>query len=185
MSRACMVLLALTLVAQSLSGQSGSLTESMTEEQLEQFNRSRLSVDVWFTKFSVFSLESYRRWTGRQGFDRVTEPQFYAVAGYPEEAKKAQTHRTVGWSLFVGGGAMAAGGFAWMTLGLLALEYGGWDYMDAGFSGLFGGAIVSLVGTIPLALGSSRVRRNWSSVEQAEMAADKYNRNLAKRIRGE
>ncbi len=184
-------LLALALLVPLLSAQSQSLTESMTEKQLEEFNKSCLSVDVSIAAsaspggFGSFSLESYRRWTGRQGFDRLTESQFYTIAGYPEEANKAKTYKTVGWSLLIAGGAIVVGGLTWTTLGMTTLDYDDPDYSTKMNTSLYGGIAVSLAGMIPAIIGRARVRRNWSSVEQAQMAADKYNRTLAKKIRGE
>lgn len=191
MSKRWKYILVLTFVVPSLFAQSESPTESMTEEQLEQFNQSKLSVDVGITTsafaggFGMLSLESYRRWTGRQGFDRVSEPQFYNIAGYPEEAKKADTYKSVGWGLLIAGGAMVVGGLAWMMLGVTATDYDNPNYLTRMNTSLYGGLIISLVGVIPLTIGSTRVRRNWSSAEQAQIAADKFNRSLAKRILSE
>jgi len=173
--------------------QSESLTESMTEEELDEFNRNRLTVDVGTTSTLTggfgwsfgWSMESYERWTGRNGFDRLSESQFYAIAGYPVESQKAATYKKVGWGLAVGGGVMSFGGLLWMMLGSFNDNYDdpNWDTKTAW--SLYGGMALSLGGIIPLWIGSSRVRKNWSSAEQAQTVAERYNRRLAKKIRGE
>lgn len=166
-------------------------TESMTAEQLEEFNRNRLTVDVGLVTsavgggFGVLSLESYRQWTGRQGFDRVSEAQFYRIAGYPIEAEKAAKYKTTGWALLIGGGGLMLGGFTWMLLGTTSLDYDDPDYLTKMNRSLYGGLALALGGGIPFWIGSSRVRKNWSSAEQAQMVADAYNGKLAKKIRGD
>ena len=168
--------------------QSESLTDSMTEEQTDEFNQSKLSVDVGITTsatgsgFGVISLESYRRWTGRQGFNRLSESYFFEIAGYPQEAQKAAAYKQVGWTLLIGGGAICVGGFAWMLMASSNTDYEDPDYMTKFTTALYGGMALGLGGMIPAWIGSTRLRKNWASVEQAQIAADKYNRKLGKRI---
>jgi hypothetical protein len=188
MRRSWAVLLALTVLTTPLFAQSESNTESMTEEQLEAFNQGILIVDVGltstFTGGFAWSLETYNRWKGFQGFARLSESQFYAIAGYPAEAQKAAAYRSVGWGLAIGGGAMVVGGLLWMMLGVTADTYDpNWE-TKANWA-LYGGTVLSLGGVIPMWIGSSRLRKNWSSVEQAKIVADKYNRKLADKIRGD
>ena len=188
MWKMCIGLLVLTIVAASLFAQSESLTESMTEEQLEEFNRDRLTVDVGITTSAVargfggITMESYRNWTGRQGFERLSESQFYAIAGYPEQSEEAGKYKKTGWALLIGGGALIVGGLAWMTLGMTSLDYDDPDYSTKMNRSLFGGSALSLGGMIPFWIGRKRVQKNWSSAEQAQMVADEYNRKLAEKI---
>ena len=70
----------------------------MTPEQLQQFNRQRLTVEVGITTsvsggFGALSMESYRLWTGRKGFGRLSEAEFYSIAGYPDESVQAAKYR--------------------------------------------------------------------------------------------
>ena len=187
MWKICISLLVLTFITASLFAQSESLTESMTEEQLEEFNRNRLTVDVGITTsvigggFGGITMESYRIWTGRQGFERLSESQFYAIAGYPEQAEKAGKYKMTAWALLIGGGALLVGGLAWMTLGMTSLDDDP-EYSTKMERSLYGGMAVSLGGLIPFWMGRNRVRKNWSSAEQAQMVADEYNRKLAEKI---
>jgi hypothetical protein len=181
----CILVSVFMLATSSLFAQSETLTESMTEEQLAEFNRNRLSVDVSIVAVGLVSgiaVESHRRWEGRQGFEQLSESQFYAIAGYPEQAEKAGIYKQGGWALLIGGGAMCVGGLAWMTFGITSLEYDDPDYSTKMNTSLYGGMVLSLVGLLPLFIGERRVRTNWSSVQQARMVADEYNRKLAEKI---
>jgi hypothetical protein len=181
-----LALLAILLLAASspLMGQ----TEQMTPDQLQEYNRSRLYIDLSVATtavsrgFGAFAVESHSLWTARQGFNQLSEAVFYKIAGYPNEAKKASQYKTLGWTLLIGGGALMAGGFAWMMIGPTSADYSDPDFVSKMYTGLIGGSVMMLVGVIPLYIGRNRVRKNWSSTEQAQIAADEYNAKQAAKI---
>jgi len=85
----------------------------MTEELLEEFNRNRLTADVGIAFSGGWGVvTANRKCTGRQGFEKLSEAQFYEIAGYPEQAEKAAKYKTIGWALVIGRGAMFVGGSA-------------------------------------------------------------------------
>lgn len=172
-----LLLLTVPLIAQ---------TQDMTSEQQKAFNQQSLYIDAAALIVSPWLLfmNPTHIWTARQGYQPISEAALYSIAGHPEEAKKASIHKTIGWSLLLGGAAMVVGGSIWMIAGQPS-DYSDPDYMSKLQTALYGGMVVSLVGVIPLYIGIGKVRSNWSSVQQASILTEEYNKGLAESIRNQ
>jgi hypothetical protein len=157
-------------------------TSDLTSEQTKSFDLSALHVDSAMIIASPWFMDPTRLWTARQGFQQISEATLYSIAGFPVEAKKASIHKTMGWTLLLGGAAMVVGGSVWMVAGQ-PQDYSDPDYMSKLQSALYGGMVVSLIGIIPTYIGISKVRTNWSTVQQASSVAESYNEALIEKIK--
>jgi hypothetical protein len=176
------VMVVLITIASPLMAQ----TEQMSAEQVQAYKLGRLYVDgsAVAVTMGFWALDPNHSWTARRGLESLSESMFYETAGYPNEAKRAAAHKSIGWACLVGGGAMFVGGLAWMTLGVTS-DYSDPNYLDKFSTSLYGGMAVSLLGIIPFYIGMNKVRKNITSTEQAQMIADEYNTKLARKITGE
>lgn len=116
------------------------------------------------------SASQIKSWIGYQGFTRISETEFYSIAGYQREAleatKFAKTTSTMVWGGF--GVAMAGLGIMLLTMN------------DFSSLGLYGGGVLVIGGSIPMLIGAYRT--NWSTVGNAISVAEEYNIRLKKKI---
>ena len=111
-------------------------------------------------------------WHGYEGFNRVSEAEFFQIAGFPAEAERARQYRLEGaiWSVVVG--ALYAGVISLMLAS------------GSKRAGFYWGIGFGLVGVVPLSIGLSRLIENWSTAAQANSAALTRNEEIESEIRG-
>lgn len=138
-----------------------------------EFNRQRLTIEpvgmsAGFWSGGLYGGSatgmSWRKWLAYQGFSLISEPEFFRVAGYEEEAGRAERHHTGAIMEAVGGGLLA-------TMGLVILADSDGDVPLLG--------ILTAVAGIGLAWdGSIRMDQNWAPFDIAKDVADQYNSQL-------
>ena len=71
----------------------------LTDEQLKQYNREKLSIEVKTQSYGSFSMRTgttssreIKSWTAYKGFNPITEVEFFTLTGFEEEAQKAREH---------------------------------------------------------------------------------------------
>jgi len=161
----------------------------LTEFQEVEYNRLKLSVETMITDFGYVDLnsglmlsETYTKWQGYIGFEKVDEASFFAIAGYDKEAEKAtdfinqnRTLTTIGVIGMTIGMVMMLGS---MTIDL---DYGSPEYEQESKRQdllLYGGAGVGMIAAIPFSIGVDKSMRSWSPITLANSVADEYNYKL-------
>ncbi len=119
-----------------------------------------------------------RQWVVTEGFDKITEPTFLKLAGYPKEARKSQLKRFGVWSLLVSSGVLSVAGMLVMAGPLLTNNYAGntVDSVTVGGGLAIGGLTLMAVGVfIPM---------NILPYGRAEQIARDYNQALLEKLNG-
>ncbi len=96
--------------------------ESLSEKEMTEFNRSRLSFETkagtygYFGDHGFWGEINYKYWVGYQGFSPVSEADFFDIAGYEKEAEEARRYeRKTSDFLWGGLAAIAIGGILYLT----------------------------------------------------------------------
>lgn len=143
------------------------------------YNRERLTIepmgmsaDIWSSGpfVGTGSGMTWRKWLAYKGFSQVSEPEFFRLTGYPDEAEKAQGHYKAAIGEMIGGGLLAVVGCIFLAGG-----YGDspvdWTQVDIGY----------LAGIVGVALtwdGSVRMDHNWAPFGLVNGIAEQYNERL-------
>ena len=154
--------------------------------QEETSLRELLNIDIKVTgygtvnslspNFAVGSYTSVKKWTPYLGFTRISEPDFFSIAGYDKEAiaseKYAKKVEIWGWSglgiLAVGLSIFLSGLIKSYNVEEYSDEY--WDTFDTRSVG----ASIVLVYLLPLGVSLYYAGNNWATVGQAQYVADEY-----------
>lgn len=143
------------------------------------FNRERLTIEPVGMSASLWSGGLYagsatgmtwRKWLAYRGFTKISEPEFFRTTGYEQEAKLAETFRTLTIAEAVGGVALAG-------LGLLLLS-SGYDDRPVDWGQVRVGYAASIVGIALTWDGSIRMEQNWAPYDLAKDIASQYNARL-------
>ncbi len=160
----------------ALSALSAVSMSSLTQREMVDFNRSRLSFETKSGTYGYFGDEgffgeiSYRYWVGYQGFERVSEADFFEIAGYKTEAKEARRYHEITWDIFWGG--------------LLSTVAGTVLYYTSGVSDAkeVGGALLIAGGSVALSIAVFRMTTNRYPSNIAQSVADDFNERLIEDI---
>lgn len=152
--------------------------QDMTAEQEREFNRQRLNVEVTqqfsgfvSLRYGMMGGESTTRWKGYRGFTQISEPEFYRIAGYEEEARQAERFRRGGVQMTIWGGV----GYT-IGMGIIVAAAGVPYDQDQLFGTLMvAGGTIAIGSAFPLGFGISRLMRNWSPASQSVSVAEEYN----------
>jgi len=165
------MILVLFLVAAGMSVYAVSMS-SLTQEEMTEFNRSRLSFETKAGSYGYFGDRgfwgeiSYRYWVGYQGFSPVSEADFFAIAGYEQEAEEARLYEKKTSDLLWGSiAALALGGALFFT-------------SEEGSSREVGGVILASGGSLVLTLALFRMTTNRYPSNIAQSVADDFNARL-------
>ena len=150
----------------------------------QEYMRKRLGIEIinqtsggfYYNKdygFGGSAATTTRKWKGYQGFNTVSEADFYLAAGYEAEAQQIRQWKTTGGLLALAGAVVYAVGFSMMIEGLDS------ENEDQAIKGLG----LSLGASIPLGIGIFRLTSKKTSVGQASISANHYNRRLADDLR--
>ena len=139
----------------------------LTLQELQKYNRCRLAVEPIRIKPSL--------WIPYQGNIQITEIEFYEIAGFHDDAKKAADHYKesdirIGWGLFLAAiGLIDVTVIPILTAAAIIPEVAG--YIALG---------VAPVIIIAMLIIQSEIKpvNNWSPVSYAQDAADAYNQQL-------
>jgi hypothetical protein len=152
----------------------------LTAEERRVFERSKLSVEVsgaaalaYQPELGVGSVSTWRKWQGIHGFNRITEEQFFRIAGFEHEATRAAEYRRDSH-------LMVAGGLAALIVGG-ALIISGIE-QDTAAGPYFLGTILFAGGTGIGIYGGFRLERNWAPYASVRDGADQYNATLIQEI---
>lgn len=138
-----------------------------------EFNRQRLTIEpvgmsAGFWSGGLYGGSatgmSWRKWLAYKGFSLISEPEFFRVAGYEEEAGRAERHHTGAIMEAVGGGLLA-------TMGLVVLA-------DSDGDASLLGVLMAAAGIGLTWDGSIRMDQNWAPFDIAKDVADQYNSQL-------
>lgn len=108
----------------------------LTPTQLKEYNKQKLTIEAWGSGRGSYgsgniSYTYSTKWSAYQGFNRISEGDFYTMTGHYDLAeelkiykKKGKKYRWIGIGGIIGGGILAIGG-ASMENPSLALVLGG------------------------------------------------------------
>jgi hypothetical protein len=143
------------------------------------YNRQRLSVEPVGMSAGLWgggpylgssSSMSWRKWLAYKGFSLISEPEFFQITGYEEEAQRAQSHYSGAIAETVGGGLLATVGLVFLAAG-----YGetpiDWTQANIGY-------LSALTGLAVMWHGGTRMDQNWAPYDLAKGIADQYNARL-------
>jgi hypothetical protein len=145
------------------------------------YNRERLTIEpigmsagMWSggPYFGSAAGMSWRKWIAYKGFYKVSEPEFFRITGYLEEAKRAQGYYSGAVAEAIGGGVLATIGLVFLFSGYGASPID-WTQADIGY-------IAAGVGSILLWHGGMRLDQNWAPFDLAQGIANEYNAQLAR-----
>ncbi len=168
-------LLILTVSTQFIFAKSAPLSES----EMAEFTRSKLSFKTksgsygymddhgWYTGID------YDYWIGYQGFNKISEPKFFEIAGYEEEAREAAKYHKRKVQMIVGGLASMVAG----SLLLSSMHEDEHPYNDVL------GAVLTGAGGIVFSVGTYMSLTNRYPSNVAQMVADDFNDRLMQQIR--
>ena len=150
----------------------------LSPDQRRLYNRLKLSVEAAGQTFgtvgpTTVSAETWIKWTGYKGLNKVSEAEFFSIAGYEEEAVKADRFHKVSRNTWLAGVIIAVGGGLG---GIIAYEIT--DVMAVSLVAL--GAAMG--GALPAVLGGIRMMKNLYPAVTAVDIADEYNAFLIKDI---
>lgn len=166
----------LSLVGLLIAAATLSAQEGLTARQEREYNESRLSVEVEYIGegsygYGTVSYQEWRKWTPYRGFEKISEADFFQIAGYDEQAEEAASFKQRNDRLFWGGlGACTVGlvvTLATATTDTIAPAIGG---------------VASLGGLIAGGIGAAQRNRNCHPYETADRVARIYNRELLEEI---
>jgi hypothetical protein len=151
---------------------------NLTADQMRLFNQQKLSFDTQsgstgsISEYGSISLTNYKFWVPYQGFNKISEGDFFRIAGYEEEAKEVDSYlRVRNWLTFGGLGVMLAG--VYLT------ETSGNTYDDPAY---ITGSLLAIVGSGAAAGGVFMFFSNKYPANIAENVAEDFNNRLKERI---
>ncbi|MEE8440563.1 MAG: hypothetical protein V3S41_02485, partial [Spirochaetia bacterium] len=153
----------------------------LTPDQMKIFSTRRLSVEVGGMMYAGGSVSptggvtvsgsSWTIWTPYEGFRKISESEFFEVAGYPDEAAEAAEFRKT--SFIIWGSGLGA-----LTVSLLLLPLA-----LNGNTGAFALQMIMMAGGATAALlGGLRIGKNWAPVDMAIDIADVHNQDIVRSI---
>ncbi len=150
--------------------------DALSSSEMAEFNRSRLSFETkagtygYFGDHGFWGEISYKYWVGYQGFNPVSEADYFEIAGYEKEAKEARTYQNATRDLLWGGiAAVIIGGALYFT-------------SDSSSTREVGGVIIASGGSLALTLGLIRMTTNRYPSNIAQSVADDFNARLLEDI---
>jgi hypothetical protein len=178
-----------------------SIQQALSPEQLREYRRQRLSVQIetetqrtveitgdryynYFTGGTTTrrtvrqSGETFKTWMPYRGFQRISEPDFFEIAGYTRQARRAQAAHTnrkprLGTLTWVGG-AVAAPGGVFVAAG--EREVGPWF--------LAAGGLMMLIDLItPSVEEYNPGPPMWAPASKVHGIAGEYNRQLFRELK--
>lgn len=177
-------LLSLFVVAETLAQSQGA--GRLTGQERKEFIRRRLSLEVegrsvgmvsgtgtlgsaGIVTFSgLGSSASWRKWTAYEGFNPISEVEFYRKTGYLEEMKRAAGYKA-------GKKKALTLGICGMALGA-GLAFGGLAAENYGLA--FGGCGALAICAVPTAMNAFSMGLNWAPYSAVAGMADEYNERL-------
>ncbi len=151
----------------------------LDSNEISEFTRSKLSFKTKSGSYGYlndngwFSGIDYDYWIGFQGFEKVSEPRFFEIAGYEEEAKEARKYHRTKNQLLVGGLISVVAG----SLLLSSMHQDEHPYNDVL------GVVLTGAGGVAFTVGSFMLFNNRYPSNIAQMVADDFNDRLMKQIR--
>ena len=144
-----------------------------TLEQLKSFNRQKLSlelegVSMGSYSYNIIAYSTWTKWSAYKGFDRISESEFYKIAGYEDLAYKAKKRENSGKFLTWSGLGMGVGGCIIM---LATMDY-------ESDTPIIVGALTSIVGFSLMYGGIGVNASNLTPYSTAHSIADEYNLGL-------
>ena len=171
-------------------------SQDRTDDILKEFERQKLSVEL-VGQFSgsvspylgVMSGSTYNKWIGYQGFKKISESEFFQIAGFEKEANEALIYNESAKKELTGGIIAESVGLAIYFIGLFQKKEipGEWigDYYfpsynepDPNWPLVALGAGVATVGVVYIFKGSKKISRNWAPAQIALSSSEKYNEKL-------
>jgi len=159
-----------------------------------ELNRQRLTVEIYVQMYGFLSinrlggmniggasLSEVKKWKAYQGFREISEPDFFEIVGYKEEAERCRKYyenlRLKAQNSFAG---MAVSGIT-MIAGLALITLNNAKFF------IVTGSVLSLVGTIGFSIAAVIFKtvsnaRNWAPASLALVVAEDYNKCLRRKI---
>ena len=122
------------------------------------------------TRTGLITASTITTWTPYLGFSRISEEEFFGLAGYDVEADQARAFHSLRTVLLVGGTAGGLLGALGMCVPFID-DFSNWS-MDF----MWISAAVLTISSVPVIIAI--FRPNWATVEIAIRVADDYNERL-------
>ena len=175
---------------------------SLTNNQLKEFNKRKLSIEIvtkgvgsFNTQMGLAVGESWRKWTAYIGFEKISEEQFFSLAGYKDESLKAKGFRNKHKGFIVGGILGSIFGLSRIGTAMGIID----DRSNIGFDtpdyrsvydaegkkadGIaFQGSVIFGLGVGSIVYGSIQLGKNWAPYATVQGIAEEYNNKLIKEI---
>jgi len=169
-------------------------SQELSEQKTIELNRQRLIVEVYTQRYGLLSvtqlggmnigsesLSEVKKWKAYQGFREISEPEFFRIAGYKEEAEQCSKYYE---NLLIKAqnslACMAISGIA-MIAGTALMTLSNTNFFIAT------GGVLSLGGSIGFSISAVIFRavsnaKNWAPASLAIVVAEDYNRDLRRRL---
>jgi hypothetical protein len=148
----------------------------LSENQLKAYNQQRFTFDFqsgstgYIGSTGIMSMSNYRRWVPYQGFNKLSEFEFFKIAGYEKEANEAKVYNASRLGLLIGGLVALLGGE------YLVLK------SDTDAPGFTTGRVLVSSGGVATLIGAFMYLSNRYPSNIAVSVAEEYNNKLRKEI---
>ncbi|MFB6286086.1 MAG: PDZ domain-containing protein [Candidatus Bipolaricaulia bacterium] len=197
-------------IAQQRATLPSQIRANLTDAQLKEFRRSQLSVQVDTKTKTKISANTYtwllpdtsflrptgdrtitkkqiKNWHLYEGFQKVKEPEFFRIAGYPKAARQAKEWHTRGWVVptAIVGAIAGVGGVVWLA-SLETYTNQGTTYFRNEGQALVGGVLAGGgLGISLTALIKGKWKDGlWAPPERLRSVASDHNKNLYEKLAG-
>ena len=163
----------------------------LTEVQSKEFKRSKLTIETYGQSTGSFSTglgltsgSSWRQWRAYEGFNPMTEGDFFRMTGYTDEATNADKYHRETETMINYGVLGSIGGLGIMLVGYSQTKttnyavLGEIEESDPNYGLVIIGGIISLAGSAAAFNGRARRNMNWAPYATVSGITDEYNKNL-------
>jgi len=182
-------LLAIILSVSPMLAQNGD--NELTEEQLKEFKRTKLAIETYGQSIGSFSPglglssgSSWRQWRAYEGFNPMTEGDFFRKTGYINEASNADKYHIKTETMINYGMLGSLGGFAIVLVGYSRTKITNYQFLgdieesDPNYELIIVGGIISIAGSATVYNGRARRNMNWAPYATVSGITDEYNKKL-------
>lgn len=175
-----------------------SLKNSTLDEKSKYYNNEKLSIDLINKAKGGYnsgfvSGETWQKWTAYKGFEKLSEEEFFSLAGFDEQAFKAKSFRKKNINFVLGGlTGMILGWINWhnsIEYSDASLNYSGsnkeakhYAYEEKADAAFNRGFLIGTIGFGFALYGLMELDKNWSPYTTVKGIAEQYNNDLSKKI---
>jgi hypothetical protein len=169
----------------------GQTIDDLNTEQKLRYNRNKLSIDIVQKTLggvvgNNYGSESWNQWTAHKGLgNKITEYEFFAIAGYKNEAKNIKEEYIKSKSKVVNSLLMMGASVPLFFIGgslIGNVHVTPKEERNLGYTMMIGGFGLGAVGLVKFMLASPSLRNNSVPYSAVKPIMEEYNKNLIKDI---